>query len=328
LVTGASGFVGAHLVRFLRQQGQDVTCLVRKTSKLDELKQAGITFIYGDILNERSLREAVENKDVIYHLVGRGSLSANSEKDFHEFYEVNVQGTKNLLEATLHNNPHVKKVIYTSSTAAVGLLKGVVNEDTVNNARSPYQRSKWASEQLILSYHKEHGLPVTIVRPSMVYGPGAVHSEILRMCGFIKRGFFPLFNDGNNSVPIVHVSDLVEGLVLASEKGHNGSIYFILNDEMTTMNKLIDFISLAMGTNPYKVHIPKVFAKTCAILLENLASALRFKPIITSERVDSMTEDRIFSIEKAKRDLTFKQKVKLEDGIRETVEWYQVHGYV
>jgi nucleoside-diphosphate-sugar epimerase len=328
LVTGASGFVGAYLVRKLKRQDHEVTCLVRKTSNISELTQAGVKFAYGDILNETSLNEAVANKDVIYHLVGRGSLSANSEKDFQEFYNVNVGGTKNLLNAIHNNNPHIKKIIYTSSTAAVGLLKGVVNETTVSNAQSPYQRSKRASEELVLSYHKEHGLPVTIIRPSMVYGPRGVHSEILRMCHFIKKGFFPLFNDGNNFVPLVHVEDLVDGLVLASEKGRNGSIYFILNDETTTMNQLIDAISLAMGITPFKVHIPKGFAKTCAFLLENLASALKFRPIITSERIDSMTENRVFSVEKAKKELGFEQRIRMADGIRKTVEWYRENNYI
>lgn len=326
LVTGATGFIGSHLVKRLVDDGHYVRCLVRKTSNVDELKELNINFAYGDIQEKKSLEEAVEGKEIIYHLIGIGSLSANSEEEFKQFYEINVLGIKNLLDALLSKNPNIKKVIYLSSTAAVGLQNGIINEETPCIPVTPYQKSKYESEKLILDYYEKHGLPITIIRPCMVYGPGSLHSEILRMCKFIERGVFPLFNNGNNSVPLVYVTDLVQGITLAAEKTKGGKIYFMTNDKISTMNQIIDVISQTMGVRVFRIKIPKRFAKFCAYILENIALMFKFKPIITRERINSMTTNRGFSIEKAKKELGYNPNVPMEEGIKETVRWYKEKG--
>lgn len=328
LITGGTGFIGNFLIRELKNQGYNLTCLVRKNSNINELKKLDINFVYGDIQNKESLHEAVAGKDVIYHLVGIGSLSANSEEEFKKFHDTNVSGTRNILDVVVSINPNISKIIYLSSTAAVGLQKGIVTEKTICNPISPYQRSKYDSERLILDYYEQYKLPITVLRPCMVYGPGNQKSEILHMCKFIKKGIYPLFNDGNNSVPLVHVSDLVQGIILASKNGRDGEIYFMTNDEISTMNKLIDTISKAMDKKVFKIIIPKKFAKSCTYILENVASILKFKPIITRERIDSMTENRVFSVNKAKKELGYKPNINVDDGLKETVEWYQHHGYL
>jgi len=323
LVTGATGFIGSHLVKELKNQGHEITCLVRKTSNINKFKELNVDFAYGDIQDKKSLEGAVEEKEVIYHLIGIGSLSANTEEEFKKFYDINVLGTKNLLNAVLSKNLGIKKVIYLSSTAAVGLQNGIVNEETACHPVTPYQKSKYESEKLILDYYERYGLPITIIRPCMVYGPGSLHSEILHMCKFIKKGIFPLFNNGNNSVPLVYVADLVQGIALAAEKARGGEIYFITNDKVSTMNQIIDAISQTMGVRVFRIKIPKKLAKFCAYMLENIALMLKFKPIITRERIESMSTNRVFSVEKAKKELGYKPKVTMEEGVKETVGWYK-----
>lgn len=329
LVTGATGFIGSHLVKELKNQEHEVTCFVRKASNIDKFKKLNVDFAYGDIQDKKSLEEVVEGKEVIYHLIGIGSLSANSKEEFKKFYDINVLGTKNLLNAVLSKNPSIKKVIYLSSTAAVGLQNGIiVNEETVCNPVTPYQKSKYESEKSILDYYEKYGLPITIIRPCMVYGPGNPYSEILHMCKFIKKGIFPLFNDGNNSVPLVYVADLVQGIVLAAEKGRCGEIYFITNDNISSMDQIVDAISQTMGVKVFRIRIPKRLAKFCAYILENIALMFRFKPIITRERIESMTTDRIFSIEKAKKEFGYIPKINLKNGIKKTIDWYKEKGYL
>lgn len=323
LITGATGFVGGYLVKELAAQGHEITCLVRKTSNVGKLKNFDVNFIYGDILNKPSLETAVENTDLIYHLVGVGSLSANTEDEFKKFYNINYGGTKNLLDSVVSKNMNVEKIICVSSTAAVGLHDGMIDESATCNPITPYQKSKYESEKLILTYCDRFGLPITIIRPCMVYGIGDLNSEILKMCKFIKRGIFPLFNDGNNAVPLIYVTDLIQGILLSATKGRDGEVYFITNEKISTMNEIIDAISKSMNSNVCRLKISKKIAGSSACIIEKSAIILNVRPIITRDRIYSMTSNRIFSIEKAKKDLGYSPKVSLKEGITKTIAWYK-----
>jgi nucleoside-diphosphate-sugar epimerase len=328
LITGSTGFIGEYLTKELASQEHEIFCLVRSTSKIDKIKDLNISIIYGDILNRKSLETAVEDVDIIYHLVGVGSLSANSEEEFNKFYNINFTGTQNLLESVMAKNVNVKKIICISSTAAVGLRDGIINESTTCTPKTPYQKSKYEGEKMILDYYETQGLPVTIIRPCMVYGEGDLRSEILKMCKFIKMGFFPLFNDGNNAVPLIYITDLIQGILLSAEKGRDGEIYFITNEKISTMNEIIDAISNNMNSRVSRLRIPKRIAKICAYIIEEIALIFKIRPIITRDRIDSMTASRIFSIDKAKTDLDYSPRVSLEEGIANTIMWYKNNNII
>ena len=149
LVTGATGFVGNYLIEELLKHNYKITCLVRKETKLHN--QNKINLVLGNITNKESVDEAVKGKDIVFHLVGIGNISALSRDSYEKFREVNVEGTRNVLDAC--KKYKVKKIIYLSSTAAMGLIKkSVINENDICNPKTPYQKSKYESEQLIKGY--------------------------------------------------------------------------------------------------------------------------------------------------------------------------------
>jgi nucleoside-diphosphate-sugar epimerase len=144
---------------------------VRKNSNVGELKQLGVELAHGDILAGASLDGNVEGIDIVYHLAAMGHVSAVSKQAFELFRKVNVEGTRNLVKACSRHR--ISKFIHVSSTAAMGLIKApIVDETTECRPATPYQKSKRESEQVVLEYWKKEGFPAVIVRPCMVYGPG------------------------------------------------------------------------------------------------------------------------------------------------------------
>tara|TARA_Y100000034_G_C6854719_1_gene388224 strand:+ start:353 stop:1294 length:942 start_codon:yes stop_codon:yes gene_type:complete len=310
LVTGGTGFVGKHLVKRLVNEGNEVSCLVRQDSEF--LKNLGVSFYKGDI-NDEIIKDAVKDKEIIYHLVGIGDVSATSKEAYEEYKEVNVEGTRSLLEACI-SNKNLRKIICFSSTAAMGLLKGSVDETSECNPVTPYQKSKFESEKVILDYYKKYNLPVVILRPSMIYGKEARNSQIFEIYKFIKKGFVPLIGKGDNNVPLVHVSDVVEATLLAGEKGNNGEVYIITNSEIVTLKQLIRGIKEVSNKKAITIKIPKKVALILAFGIE------RIKPIITRKRIKSMTTNRIFNTEKAFKEMGWKSKIELKEGISLTLK--------
>jgi len=328
LVTGGTGFIGRFLVERLVEKGEDVTCFAREGSNLDILKKLKVKIVLGNIFDIESLKDAVMDKDIIYHLIAEGNLSANSEEDFQKFFKVNAEGTKNILEAVKrYGKKDIKKIVCFSSTAAVGLKNTPVDENTVPDPVSPYQRSKFESEKIAKGYFEKFGLPVCIVRPSMVFGPYAVKSEILRICRFVKKGVFILFNNGKNAVPLAYVDDVVDGTLIIGEKGKPGETYFVTWDKVFTMRELVDSVSKAMGKKPFVIRIPKIISFPLTFIMEKAAIVLGFRPLVTIERINSMTSNRVFIVDKLKG-LGFKPEDDLDKAIMKTVEWYKGEGLV
>ncbi|MHA1332015.1 MAG: NAD-dependent epimerase/dehydratase family protein, partial [Candidatus Hodarchaeales archaeon] len=167
LVTGASGFIGKAFVKSLIKEnlGYDIYCAVRKTSKIDELKELGVNFVDFDLTDYSTFGPAVKNMDTVVHFAANFDFLASEES----LFALNVDATKELAEASLENG--VKHFIYCSSTEAVGNVIDAT-EDSEYNPDEVYGRSKMEAEKILLDMHAEKGLPVTIARPSGVFGPG------------------------------------------------------------------------------------------------------------------------------------------------------------
>jgi nucleoside-diphosphate-sugar epimerase len=326
LVTGGTGFVGRHLVRALIEKGALVKMLVRKTSSLEEFKNIGVEFIQGDITDRGPLDGIARDIDIVYHLAAMGHVSAISEAAYREFFEINVNGTQNLAKECCHHR--VNKFIHFSSTAAMGLIKKPLVDETVPcQPATPYQRSKYKSEELVQRYWKENGLPAVILRPCMIYGVGG-GGEFLKFCRLIKKGFFPKIGRGKNLTPIVHVRDVVQAAMQAKEKGKPGEIYLIASNMSYEMDEIRRLIAKYLGVvKPYP-YVPYKVAIIGAYGLEMMAKLFKFVPVVTSRNIESTVTDRVFSISKARAELGYLPKVDLEDGIKETIVWYKDNRYV
>jgi nucleoside-diphosphate-sugar epimerase len=175
LVTGSTGFVGQHLVKkLLIDERRQVKCLARKNSNISILKEIGAEIVFGDVTDRESLKNAIADVDVVYHTAGH--IENGFRQPYDKLYQINVEGTHNLLEASSKQN--VKKFVYFSSMAAVGVrtVEELVNEEITCQPDTQYGKSKFEAETVVAKYYQEIGLPAIIIRPPMIYGAAEKHN--------------------------------------------------------------------------------------------------------------------------------------------------------
>ena len=160
----------------------------------------------------------------------------------------------------------------------------------------------------------------------MVYGPGDKNSQFFLLYRFMKKRICPIIGDGKNIVPLVYVDDLVSASILALNKSKNGDVYLIVDENRYTLLDIIRIVKKQLRKKVLIIRIPLIFASFGALLFEGLSKVLGFTPIINRIRVDSMTKDRIFDVSKAKRHLGYNSYVSLEDGVRNSIEWYRLNN--
>ena len=325
LVTGATGFIGQRLVNLLTSEGHNCLCFVRNQSKTKSIfKESNIELIFGDIRNKIDL-SAYKNKiDVVVHLAALMGHDPPSKEAFKEFRSINVEGTKNIINACMEIN--VNKFIHCSSTAAMGLLNNnVVTEQTISKPHTPYQVSKYESELVANEYYEKYGFPAVILRPSMVYGPGFT-GDFLTMAKVVKKGFFPKIGFGKNLMPALYIDDLIDGIISAIERANIGDTYIISSEKSYPLEEVINIISSEIGVNCRNIFIPVIVALLGSWVLEKSYRLINQKPIVTYRNIKSTVTDRIFDIKKAKEILGFKQKVSIQEGLNKTIDYFKSAG--
>ncbi len=324
LVTGGTGFIGSYLVKAIRGSGHECRCLVRPTSDAAHLREVGAELVVGDVTDRASLRGVAGGTDVVFHLAAAGHVTAASEEAFRAFTAINVDGARNLAEECA--GAGVQRFVHFSSTAAMGLVRQpVVDETTPPQPRTPYQRSKLASEEAVLAVWRERGLPVVIVRPCMVYGPGG-RGEFLKICRLLARGLFPKVGWGRNLTPAVFVSDVVAGALLVAERGRPGDVYLLAGSQSWPMADIRRVLLAELGRwRPYP-YVPVWLALLAADMLERWARWRDTVPLVTRPNIESTVFDRVISIEKARRELGWEPQVDLGEGMQRTVRWFRAEG--
>jgi nucleoside-diphosphate-sugar epimerase len=323
LVTGATGFVGSHLVDHLIERGQQVRCLVRRTSKLKYLKHPRLDFAYGGLDEATDWDEALDGVDTVYHVAG-----VTFARRAADYFDVNQKGTEAILAGAIKHRSHLKKFVLVSSLAAVGPAPDgkPVDEDTKPAPITPYGRSKLAGEEAVRAVGDL--LPATIVRPPAVYGPRDY--GVFEFFKMINGGIFPMIGDYEKRVSLVHASDLADGIILAGEtQAASGRAYFISSEDVYPMSEVADLIAKILGKRPRKFSIPKPIAYAAALAGEAISALTRKPPVINRDKVTDLSQSCWgCSIARAKRELGYRQQVPLEDGLRETVEWYKREGWL
>ncbi len=320
LVTGATGFVGSRLVPLLLDAGVEVRALTRSLERAAALPRASeMETVTGDITRAETLDGVAEGCDVVFHMAAEGHVSAVSEEAEARFKLVNVTGTENLVRACA--DAHVDRFVHFSSTAAMGLVrKPVVDETDEPQPATPYQRSKHLGEAIALSVGRETDVPVVVLRPCMVYGPGAV-GEFGKMARLMRRGMFPKVGAGRNLTPLVHVDDVAAAAVAAAERGVPYDTYLIASDRSPAMDELRGWIMEGWGKRAPYPYVPAWFMRAAALAFEALGHATGRAPLATRRNIDNTVFDRVFSIDKARRDLGWRPAVDLHDGVVATVRW-------
>lgn len=318
VVTGANGFVGSHLVDFLLEKKYEVRCIVRKSSDLRWLEKKNVKIFDCGLLEIDGMNRAFNNANYIFHVAG-----VVKSKSSEGYFKGNVDTTDALLKAASLNASSIKKIIIVSSLTAVGpSLDGKpVTEETVCKPITSYGRSKLAQEELAISYMTK--LPISILRLHAVYGER--DTEIFKVFQTYKMGVMTLVGFNEKKLNLVHVSDTIEGIYAAAlaEKTTN-QIYFIASEEVYTWTEISKAFTGAFGRSALNVRFPHFLVYIVAAIAE-LFSMFSSKPATFNleKAKDFVQKDWICDVSKAKRDFNFQQRIRLEEGIKRTLDWYK-----
>jgi nucleoside-diphosphate-sugar epimerase len=280
-------------------------------------------FVQGDISDFHSLLPIIPGIDYVYHL--GGLLRAKKESDF---FRVNHEGTRNLLEACRFKNAGLKRFIFISSQAAVGPSTGStpLTEDDPPHPISAYGKSKQLAEQAVMKY--KNFFPVTIIRPPVVYGPR--DGGVLTMFRYIKFGIKPLIGNHEKAISLIQVRDIVRGIHSAGEhiKAEN-KIFFIANKNGYSWNEVEDVIARIMEKKAVTIRFPEFVLDVAANLSEQVASIFKRTALISRDKAIEMKQNYwLVDSTKVEQKLNFTAQISLEDGIKETYNWYRSQGWL
>ena len=324
LVTGGTGFTGSHLVRRLINNGHDVHVLdIEKGNNFDELTTMGATIVLGTITDKTLVDNCVKGCDLVYHLAA-AFRQINVSKKF--YWDVNVEGTRNLLEAAL--NSHVQRFINCSTIGIYGDVKNPpADELSVPAPNDYYQYTKLEGEKLAKEYSAK-GLYTVNILPAGIYGPGDL-GRFLMLYRFVKRGVFYMFSDGSAFYHTLYIDNLIDAFELATEvEGINGEAFIIADEKHYTLNELVAGVADSMGTKVKIQYLPFFPLWISALICEMLCKPFGISPPLFRRRVDWFRSVRAFSIEKAVEVLGYNPKVGLAEGLHKTATWYKKHGFI
>lgn len=325
LITGASGFIGSHLVETLLENKiplENIRLLILKDESLVNLPKLKFEIIRGDITNENDVKMAMEGVDVVYHLA---ALTIDGDKYYtkEEYIKVNVAGTENLLNAC--KNKKIKKFIFFSSIAVYGLpaWAGNIrnwNEKQPKNPREIYGVSKLEAEAKVVEANKKWGIPYMILRPTSVYGPRDKRN-LLELYRAIKKHLFFCIGNGKNKMDYVFVKDVAQAAYLAAMSKKVNNDYIIGAGDPLTLNDVARCVAKSISTSVPLLHIPKTAVYLVSFLVERISKLLGVSPMLFPARVKVMTRDCYFDISKAKKDLNYKPNFSFEKGTQITGKW-------
>jgi oxidoreductase len=318
LVTGATGFIGGHVVDRLIEAGHRVRAHVLEPDAAERLEARAVEVRLGDLILDEDLAPLLEGVDVVVHCAGIAARGARRE----DIWRVNVEGTRRLVAACA--SAGLSRFVYLSSVAVYGHALPPAREDAPQDPVNVYGESKCAAEEAIWSCRAETGLPAVVLRPCLVYG-----ERDRRLPHFFTRmsrlRLLPLPSGGNRVVALVHVSDLVDAVVAASTSPRAvGNAYNVTDGERHTYRDVLDTLRETTGRRPWILPVPgAVFATALKLLLW----VARLKSTNNGSRADLSKSLRIFdldcfySLDAARADLGYDPRVTLAAGLRRTLAW-------
>lgn len=327
LVTGASGFIGGHVITRLLARGHEVHALVRPTSRLEGFDPARVTLHQGDVTDAVAVAAAMHGMEVVFHFA-----ALIKARDDAQYEAVNMGGTRHVVAALAGAAPGAR-LVYCSSLAAGGpMQKGrPISANDRPQPISAYGRTKLAGETLIRAAMGEFGW--TILRPPPVYGPR--DRDVFLLFKTLKRGLMPYPGTGAQPLPMVHVEDLAHATVLAGERTAAdggpppGRIYYVTDGDLRTFRGVLETIAKVLEVRPLRVGTPVAVMEVLGVLSQAWGR-------VTGQAV-LLTPDKIAEVKAAgwacddapvRHELGYKERYRLEAGLRQTAEWYRSKGWL
>jgi nucleoside-diphosphate-sugar epimerase len=319
LVTGASGFIGQHLVNKLEWNGFKVNTLVRSSRNYNV--SANTSIFEGDILDADVLGKAVDDVEIVFHLVAKTHdlLNIDNAKDY---YKINVEGTRILLNACSHSN--IKHFIFISSVKAMAEESGdALDESYVPLPTTPYGESKLMAENLVINYGNSYCFKTTVLRLPLVYGPGN-KGNIFKMIEAIDNRRFVMIGRGFNKRSMVNVGNVVDmAMAVIDQEIADKKVYLITDGLDYTVRYLYEIISKRLGKKALPFYVPMGIAKMVAIAGDTVGK-VRGKPLpFNFDVLRKLSASLTFSSRRIQKDLGLKPRYNFRNTIDETIKCYR-----
>jgi nucleoside-diphosphate-sugar epimerase len=320
LITGASGLLGRHLVTALQARGDTVRALVLPSDDATWLEERGVTIFRGDIRRQDTLAAPMQGAHGVVHVAGMIGMW----RPIQEYYAVNVAGTEHVCRAALMAG--VKRIVHISSSIVYGMDHGrpVTEEFPLAPFHDVYALTKTEGDRLVQRLIADEGLPAVIIRPDQFFGPGdSLHFGSL--ASRLRGGNGVIIGSGRNPVPLVYVTDVIQGILLALDHPRAvGQAYNITNDQYLTQEEWYRSIADEIGAKPKWVHVPYRLLYAGAAVAETVFvhARLRRRPPVTRLGIAFLGTGSRHSIDKARRELGFVPQVPLREGVHRAATWY------
>jgi len=319
LVTGATGFIGGHLVKDLLREGYSVRVLLRSGHNAQRWRDLGVEVVKGSLEDRDSVLHAASGARVIYNCAGLSSDWAPYE----DFYATNVVGVRNLLEAVAKCG--VARLVHLSTSDVYGYPKKAGDETRpIKDVGLPYNRSKVQGEREIWQAVEQKSLPVTVFRPASVYGPGS-KEWVVEIGRLMLQKQMVLLSGGRSGAGLVYVNNLTRAMITAARTAKaQGQAYNMRDISFETWKDFVDSLGQCFVKGSWKaMNIPAPLAYGLAGTMECVYAALRIKqrPLLTRHAVHLLSRDQCFVVNKARCDLGFESWVSFEEGMARTRAW-------
>jgi nucleoside-diphosphate-sugar epimerase len=326
LITGATGFVGGHLAEACVGRGYRVRALARARSDASLLERLGVEVHRGDLADADSLPAALDGVEVVFHTAAKVGDWGPVE----EYRAVNVGGLRHLLERC-KGRPSLGRFVHFSS---LGVYAARHHHGTDESEPLPtrhldgYTQTKVESEHLALAYHRDHAVPVVVLRPGFVYGPRD-RTVLPKLVENLRAGVVRYLGDGGQALNTIYVANLVEAALLAAEKENVvGRVYNLTDGERVSKRRFIEGICDGLGIARPRRSVPLWLARVAAYLMETAARKRggATPPRLTQARLKFLGLNLDFSIERARRELGYAPRVGFDEGLARTLAWFKEGG--
>lgn len=322
LITGATGFVGSHVVEAIAGRATHLRALTRTSSRREKLEQYGIESVLGALEDAESVQRAVEGADVVVHMAA--ALRAADEAGF---ARVNQQGTEAVVEAIRKARKPPRRLVYLSSLAAVGPARdgrpvGPADEPAPLTA---YGRTKLAGERICRGVAPD--TEVVILRATAVYGPG--DRDLFDFFRLAKRGVLPVPTGPPRRLQLVHAADLARAVVLAATGASGGGVYHIAEPQSHSWAEVVTLVGRAVGREGRLVPVPAALISIAGAISEAFGRLVGRPSIFSRDKArELLAPGWLCETDGAKRGLGFEAQIALEPGLSSTAEWYRAQGWL